>query len=219
MSIDLSQFDLSQFDERLFQRQDNSPDSLFYAQPRKVVHIDVGAIEAATNLYRKLLPANGTILDLMSSWRSHLPQDVSYQRVCGLGMNGEELDDNPQLTEWLVHDLNQDWALPFADGEFTGACCCVSVQYMQQPQAIFAEVARVLAPNAPFIVIFSNRCFSTKAINAWRMTDDAGHIHLVESYFAAEPRFCQITKEIYKPTWIDAEHQNPLYAVWGYRQS
>lgn len=209
--------DSKRLDARWFGRVDDSSDSLFYEQPRKVVHIDEGAIEAVTELYRELLPAGGAILDLMSSWRSHLPQDVAHKRICGLGMNDAEMADNPQLSDWLVHNLNATPKVPFADGEFNGACCCVSIQYMQQPYAVFAEVARVLTPDAPFIVTFSNRCFPTKAINAWRMSNDEAHSQIVENYFHEEPTFRDTTSRTFKPTFSDVEHQNPLYAVWGFR--
>ncbi|MEM7128140.1 MAG: methyltransferase domain-containing protein [Chloroflexota bacterium] len=211
--------DLAQLDPRYFDRMDNLIDSDFYAQPRKVVHIDQGAIDAVTALYRELLPAGSTILDLMSSWRSHLPEEVQYARVCGLGMNEDELSDNPQLSDWLVHNLNQTPQLPFTDGEFAGVCCCVSVQYMQRPQEVFAEVARIVQPNAPFVITFSNRCFPTKAINLWRSTDDWGHIEVVESYFALEPGFRHIDQRVYMPSRMDEEHQDPLYAMWGFRRN
>lgn len=206
--------DLSQLDPRLFHRMDDSADSLFYARPRKVVHIDEGAIEAVTDLYRELLPERGSILDLMSSWRSHLPPEVSYERVCGLGMNTEELDDNPQLSERVIHDLNHDPRLPFDDDEFDGVCCCVSVQYLQHPQEIFAEVARVLTPGGPFIVTFSNRCFPTKAINIWRTMDDKMHVRLVQSYFDSAA-FSAMQQHQYLPSQSRDVMQDPLYAVWA----
>ena len=56
-----------------FTRHDESPDELFYSFPRKVVHIDDGAIAALGQLYAEVLPPGGRILDVMSSWRSHSP--------------------------------------------------------------------------------------------------------------------------------------------------
>lgn len=82
----------SVFPPEYFQKQDPSDDSLFYQVARKVVHIDEGAIRALTEEFSRLLPAGGAILDLMSSWRSHLPPDVRYERVVGLGMNAEEIE-------------------------------------------------------------------------------------------------------------------------------
>jgi SAM-dependent methyltransferase len=178
-----------------------------------VVHIDEGAIAAVTQLYRELLPSGGAILDLMSSWRSHLPPELTYRRVAGLGMNAAELADNPQLTEFALHNLNETPVLPFADGEFDAACCCVSVQYMQQPVAVLREVGRVLRPDAPFVVTFSNRCFPTKAVNLWRSTDDEQHQQLVALYFAAAGNWRDIIVRDASPA---SKAGDPLYAVWGY---
>ena len=139
----------------LFRREDESPDPLFYLEPRFTVHIDDAAIAAVAAVYRELLPEGGEILDLMSSWRSHLPEDRAYARVVGLGLNAQEMADNPQLDEYVTHDLNADTRLPFADASFDGAVCTVSVQYMTRPVATFREVNRVLRPGAPFILTYS----------------------------------------------------------------
>jgi len=97
----------------LFARLDESPDDLFYESPRFVTHIDDRAIAAVTQLYREYLPPGGAILDLMSSWISHLPPEIAYREVVLLGMNREELAANPRATGWLVHDLNREPRLPF----------------------------------------------------------------------------------------------------------
>ena len=165
-----------------FRRLDETPDPAFYATPRFVTHIDAGAIAAVTQLYREHLPAGGAVLDLMSSWVSHLPMDVSYGRVTGLGMNADELAANPRLDGWVVHDLNAEPRLPFVEGTFDGATCCVSIDYLVQPVAVLRDLARVLRPGAPLVVTFSNRRFPTKVIALWEALDDAGHARLVEQY-------------------------------------
>src|SRR5690242_18742455 len=101
-----------------FQRYDNTSDEQFYDVPRLVTHIDDKAIAAVTQLYREFFPPNGTILDLMSSWISHLPPDVTYNNVVGLGMNQEELDANPRLDERIVQNLNTTPQLPFETASF-----------------------------------------------------------------------------------------------------
>ncbi len=166
----------------MFDKADSSPDGLFYEQPRFVAHIDAGAIAAVTAVYRELLPAGGDILDLQSSWISHLPADIAYASVVGHGMNAAELAGNPRLARWFVQDLNASPRLPLADASFDGACDCVSVQYLQQPVAVFREVARVLRAGAPFVVSFSNRCFPTKAVAIWRALDGADQQRLVAAY-------------------------------------
>src|ERR1043165_2323476 len=110
----------------LFARLDESPDDLFYATPRFVTHIDDEAIAAVTQLYREYFPPGGAILDLMSSWISHLPPEVNYRRVVGLGMNAAELSANPRLHERMLQNLNQNPILPFGDSEFDAAAICVS---------------------------------------------------------------------------------------------
>jgi len=168
-----------------FQRLDETPDAEFYAAPRLVTHIDDGAIAAVTGLYREYFPAGGAILDLMSSWVSHLPPEASYRRVTGLGMNAEELAANPRLDAWVVHDLNAEPRLPFADGEFDAAGCCVSIDYLVRPVEVLCDLARVLRPDAPVVITFSNRRFPTKVIALWEALDDAGHAHLVAHYLRA----------------------------------
>jgi hypothetical protein len=165
-----------------FQRIDDSSDAEFYARPRLVTHIDEGAIAALTNFYRRTLPPGGVILDLMSSWVSHLPPEVAYGQVIGHGMNVEELAANPRFNWFFGQDFNERPDLPLSTGSVDAATICVSVQYLQRPTAVLAEVARVLRPAAPVIVSFSNRCFPTKAVAIWRALDQAGHARLVELY-------------------------------------
>jgi hypothetical protein len=165
-----------------FARLDETDDALFYEPPRLVHHIDDGAIAALTELYRTVLPAGGALLDLMSSWVSHLPPEIEYGDIVGHGMNAEELAANPRLTRWFVQDLNKDPHLPLPDASFDAAMICVSIQYLQQPVAVLRELRRVLRPGMPLVVSFSNRCFWTKAVAVWRALDDRGHAALVERY-------------------------------------
>jgi SAM-dependent methyltransferase len=206
---------MSTLDPALFDKYDRSSDFEFYQFPRKVVHIDDGAIKAVTQLYRELLPSGGAILDLMSSWRSHLPAEMTFSRVAGLGMNAEEMRDNPQLIDFMVCNLNDDPTLPYEDQEFDAVVCCVSVQYLQKPFEVFAEVRRVLQPGGPFVVTFSNRCFPTKAVNMWHQTDDAGHVQVVSLYFEMSSGdaggWRDITSQDRSP-----KRGDPLYAVWAY---
>jgi SAM-dependent methyltransferase len=194
-----------------YARDDESPDGHFYAMPRKVVHIDDGAIAALGRLYSEVLPAGGRLLDLMSSWRSHLPESLRARDVVGLGLNAEEMADNPHLTSHTVHDLNRDPRLPFADAEFDGAMCAVSIQYVTHPLLVLREVRRVLRPGAPFVVSFSNRCFPTKAVAVWLESTDHQHLMLVRSYFEAAGGWSDVKAEDRSP----GGHGDPLYAVWA----
>jgi hypothetical protein len=165
-----------------FAKIDAEEDDLFYEPPRLVCHIDEGAIAALTEFYRVALPAGGVLLDLMSSWVSHLPPEIDYAEVIGHGMNATELAANPRLTRWFVQNLHRDTKLPLADTSVDAAMVCVSIQYLQQPAAVLREVSRVLRPGSPLVISFSNRCFWTKAVAIWRALDDDGHARLVERY-------------------------------------
>jgi SAM-dependent methyltransferase len=151
---------------------DESDDSLFYAQPRFVQHLD-GAFRARlTELYREQLPAGGTILDLMSSWVSHLPEDVSYREVIGHGMNAEELTANSRLSRHWLQNLNEQQSLPLESGSLDAALIVAGWQYLQQPEAVATELLRVIRPDGLLIVAFSNRMFATKAPQAWLEAGD-----------------------------------------------
>jgi SAM-dependent methyltransferase len=197
-----------------YDRDDESPDEQFYLQPRRVVHIDDGAIAALGRLYAEVLPAGGKLLDVMSSWRSHLPDGVRGSSVVGLGLNAEEMADNPQLASHVVHDLNADPRLPFGNEAFQGAMCAVSVQYMTHPLLVFREVHRVLQSGAPFVVSFSNRCFPTKAATVWLKTTDEQHRTLVRAYFEAAGGWGDLRDEDRSPGGGD-----PLYTVWARKRS
>src|SRR5579862_8708082 len=104
-----------------FAKIDGDDDALFYDEPRLVYHIDEHAVAVLTEFYRTMLPAGGVLLDLMSSWVSHLPPDVDYAEVVGHGMNSEELAANPRLSRHFVQNLNRDQHLPLADASVDAA--------------------------------------------------------------------------------------------------
>ena len=193
-----------------FDKVDNGDDLAFYAPPRMVTHIDDFATGALTRFYAELLPGKGRILDLMSSWVSHLPDDEEYGEVVGHGMNAEELSANPQLDRWFIRDLNAEPELPLADAAFDAVLCCVGAQYLQQPFAVFAEVRRVLRPGAPFVVSYANRCFPTKAVAIWRSLDMRGQADLIGRYMD-ESGFADVNAHLLS----DGRRGDPLVAVVG----
>jgi SAM-dependent methyltransferase len=195
-----------------FRRYDETPDEEFYKVPRLVTHIDDRAIAAVTQLYRELFLSSGEILDLMSSWVSHLPEEVCYEQVVGLGMNEGELKRNPRLDRYVVQNLNRDPKLPFGDGEFDGCGICVSIDYLTEPIEVLREVGRVLRIGAPTIVTFSNRCFPSKAVAVWHRLDGRGRMHLVEAYLSDAGNFENVRSLDRSPRRIFSD---PLYAVVG----
>jgi len=194
-----------------FDRADPGTDRVFYAPPRLVTHIDDGAIAAVGDLYAEL-GLTGTVLDLMGSWVSHFLAAPEHLTV--LGMNAHELEANPAAAETVVHDLNADPRLPFADASFDAAVCCVSVDYLIRPVEVFAEVARTLRPGAPFVTTFSNRCFPTKAIRGWLASSDEQHCQIVARYFELAEAFDEPTVERRTPV---GRRGDPLFAVWARR--
>lgn len=192
-----------------FSRIDEGDDAAFYAPPRLVTHIDAGAVAALSAFYRSTLPEGGVVLDLMSSWVSHLPEDLPLD-VIGHGMNAQELAANPRLTKWFVQDLNRDPILPLPDGGCDAALCCVSVQYLQKPVEVFGDVRRLLRPGAPFVVSYSNRTFPTKSVAVWRSLDLQGRAALLRLYFE-RAGFSSVTAHVL----ADGRNGDPLIAVVG----
>jgi len=201
---------MSSFSEEAFRRTDEAPDEEFYQAPRLVTHIDDQAIAAVTQLYREFLPAGGEILDLLSSWVSHLPPEIEYQRVIGLGMNEVELRRNERLDYYVVQNLNADPRLRFRNAEFDGVAICVSIDYLTRPVEVLREVGRVLKVGSPTIISFSNRCFPSKAVAIWHQLDDRGHMRLVERYLEEAGNFANIHSLDRSPRRMFGD---PLYAV------
>ncbi|MFH7025398.1 MAG: class I SAM-dependent methyltransferase [Heteroscytonema crispum UTEX LB 1556] len=202
---------------------DDTDDKLFYAYPRFVTHIDEGFIQQLTDLYRQRLKPNTRIFDMMSSWVSHLPEEMQFTHVEGHGLNGEELGRNPRLNHYFVQNLNDNPQLPLQDREFDAVLNCVSVQYLQYPEAVFSEIHRILKPGGVAIISFSNRMFFQKAIQAWRDASETSRIELVKRYFSSVPGFTTpevIVQQAQLPNllqWLGGAGGDPFYAVIAYR--
>ena len=202
---------------------DDTEDTLFYSMPRFVTHVDDGFIDQLTNLYRERLQPHTRIFDMMSSWVSHLP-DLEFAHVEGHGMNEAELAKNPQLNHYFIQNLNQNPKLPLTDQDFDAVLIAVSVQYLQYPEAVFAEIHRILKPGGIVIVSFSNRMFYQKAIAAWREGTEASRVELVKRYFRSVPGFSE-PEVIVRPSSVPSFLQmlgvggaDPFYAVIAQRQ-
>lgn len=199
-----------------FARRDNDDDEIFYRLPRYEAHIDLPARKALEEFYLRILPPEGKILDLMSGFYSHLPGNFLFDEVVGLGLNEGELKANPQLTEYLIHNLNEEPTLPFEDAYFDACILTLSVQYLVRPIEVFDEAARVLKPNAPFIVTFSDRMFPTKAVSIWRSASATERVNLIKSYIDYTGRFGVASFEDLSPAPGIAD---PVYVVTTYRSN
>jgi hypothetical protein len=204
---------------------DDSSDELFYSQPRFVTHVDEGFIDRLTNLYRDRLKPNTRIFDMMSSHISHLPEEIKFAHVEGHGMNEQELSDNRRLDSYFLQNLNENPKLPLKDEDFDAVLNCVSVQYLQYPDAIFAEIHRILKPGGIAIISFSNRMFYQKAIAAWRDDTEASRVELVKSYFQSIPGFNEPEVIVHASSvpnlfqMLGVGGGDPFYAVLAHRVS
>jgi len=211
------------FSDHPFLRSDERDDALFYNWPRLVTHTDRQAIENIKALYGRLLRPGMRVLDLMSSWRSHVPESLELESFAGLGLNREEMENNPQLTEYVIHDLNKHPQLPFDDDEFDAVICTVSVEYMTRPFDVFLDVARILKPHGYFIHTFSNRWFPPKVINVWTSLHEFERMGLVLEYFLRSEAYENLEtysvrgwpRPITDRYYPRIRTADPVYALWG----
>ena len=212
------------FKEDAFTRLDESDDSIFYSKDRFVSHLDSLALETVEKLIGRLIVEDApVILDLMAGWDSHIPEDVKPSRVIGLGLNENELKENKALTEFVIHDLNKEPLLPFPDHTFDAVINTVSVDYMTKPIEVFNEVGRILKPGGLFLVIFSNRLFTEKAVKVWQESNEDERVILVEEFFRETDLFekpCLFVSRN-KPRPKDDKYahlgiaSDPVYAIYA----
>ncbi|SFN05400.1 class I SAM-dependent methyltransferase [Thermodesulforhabdus norvegica] len=214
--------ELEQYGIDAFVRDDERPDREFYLKPRFVQHVDSTALNTISHIIGTLIVEESPrILDLMASWDSHIPEKVRPGEVIGLGLNEEELRNNKILTDYVIHDLNEDPTLPFPDSHFDVVINSLSVDYMTRPIEVFKEVGRILVPGGLFLVIFSNRYFPPKAVKIWKEMSEEERILLVIDYFKKSGFFSE--PEIFisrgKPRPRDDRYahmdipSDPVYAV------
>jgi SAM-dependent methyltransferase len=211
------------FSDNPFVRRDEQADDRFYSNPRLVQHLDETAGDMLADLYKRFVKDGMHVLDLMSSWVTHLPRRVNPGRLSGLGMNRTELEQNPRLTDIQVHDLNAAPVLPYENESFDVAICSVSVEYLTQPLEVFAEVGRVLKPGGTFVVTFSNRWFPPKVVRIWEHIHEFERVGLVMEYFLRSNTFNNLSTYSMRglPRPRNDKYSNelalsdPVYGVWG----
>jgi len=215
------------FDGPALERDDPDDDRRFYDQARMVPHIDERAIATISDLYGRLISPGARVLDLMSSWTSHLPNDLETASVTGLGMNAAELAANARLHAHDVHDLNKVPRLPYPDASFDAVICTVSVEYLIRPFEVFADVARVLAPGGVFVVTFSDRWFPPKVIRVWKELHPFERMGMVLELFRQAEQFQSLATFSSQgwPRPINDKYadrmlfSDPVFGVWGHRRT
>jgi len=211
------------FSDSPFIRQDETPDNVFYQNPRLVHHFDDTAREMVRHINGMSVKDNMDVLDLMSSWVTHLPDNFRKGKVSGLGMNEAELKKNPELDDYIVHDLNQEPVLPFASESFDAVLCTASIEYLIHPFEIFNEASRVLRPQGKFIVTFSNRWFQPKAVRIWELLHEFERMGLVTEYFLGTGAFENIhtysvrglPRPVLDKYFTQLFYSDPVYGVWA----
>lgn len=211
--------------ENPFQREDDGKDMEFYKKPRFVQHLDDQAIEVVKDLYGRWVHDGMRVLDLMSSWKSHLPEGLRLEQLSGLGLNADELAKNTDLSDWIVHDLNENPMMPYEAGSYDAVVCTASVEYLVNPVSVFEEIGRILRPGGLFIITFSNRWFPEKVINIWKELHEFERIGLVMEYFWKSRMFKNLEtysiRGLPRPTndkyFSELMDSDPIYAVWASR--
>lgn len=206
-------------------RQDESADSLFYAKPRLVQHIDDTAMDIIRQIHSRFIQKQTVVLDLMSSWQTHLAPKTRFRKLIGLGLNEVELQKNNLLSGYLVHDLNAEHLLPFDSHTFDVVLNSLSVEYLTHPRKVFAEIARVLKPGGVLVVSFSNRWFEPKTIRLWTQLYEFERMGLVLEYFRTDSLFENLNtysvRGLVRPPNDKYAGQlaycDPVYAVWARR--
>ena len=196
-----------------FQRIDEDPDEVFYASPRFVEHIDKATIEKLREYYAEIIDEKTNVLDLMSSWISHLPSEIKLTRSSGLGMNEQELRANNQLSDWCVHNLNTKPQLPYPADTFDYVLCAVSIQYLTAPIEVLKSALEVLRKRGRIVIAMSHRLFPPKAVSIFQHIAPQDRIKLVSSYLEIAG-FNEVTALDRSPTNAD-----PLWIVTGLKLS
>jgi len=211
------------FPDEPYHREASQSEQEFYARPRLVGHVDRQAAARITALYSELLGGAQRILDLMAGWESHLPEGI---RATGLGMNAEEMAANPALDQSVVHDLNAQPWLPFADGAFDAVVCALSIEYLTCPQTILRDVWRVLVPGGLVVVVVSHRWFPGWAVDVWTELHEFERVGLI-THWLQRVGFGAIATRSDRgwPRPADArdryfpriQHADPIHGVWARR--
>jgi len=211
------------FSDTPFERLDGSADPIFYAKPRMVQHIDDTAMDVVRQIQARFVDSGMSVLDLMSSWQTHLPENTGLKKLTGLGLNEAELQSNDMLSTYRVHDLNANPVLPFGNQAFDVVLTSLSVEYLIHPLVVFSEVARILKPGGIFAVTFSNRWFEPKTIRLWTELHEFERMGLVLEYFRISNRFDDLhtysVRGQVRPGndkyYGQLPYSDPVYTVWG----
>ena len=158
---------------------DESNDEEFYSDPKFVYHLDKNFRQYLSDLYESEIDNYSTVLDLMSSWDSYLPVGKKYKKVIGHGLNKQELEKNKMFDTYWIQNFNLNQKIPLDKGNVDYCLMVAAWQYLQYPENLTREIARILSNNGKFIIAFSNRAFWHKAPNIWTTSTEEERVKYV----------------------------------------
>ena len=158
---------------------DESNDLEFYSSPKFVYHLDSNFRKELTNIYDQEFINDCTVLDLMSSWDSYLPQTKRYKKIIGHGLNKEELKRNKAFENYWIQNFNENQAIPLEDKSIDYCLMVAAWQYLQYPEFLVKEISRILSKKGKFLISFSNRAFWNKSPNIWVNSNEEERIQYV----------------------------------------
>tara|TARA_Y100001968_G_C19222868_1_gene650616 strand:+ start:112 stop:762 length:651 start_codon:yes stop_codon:yes gene_type:complete len=162
-------------------KMDMGDDEIFYSRPRYVHHLSDSFRSRLSNLYSEYLLNHHVILDLMSSWVSHLPSNIRFKKVIGHGLNEAELSSNKRLDSFWIQNLNKTQNIPIEDSSVDVGLIVAGWQYLQYPENVSLELSRIIKPESFLIISFTNRAFWNKAPNIWTYSSEEKRIEYVTS--------------------------------------
>ena len=158
---------------------DESNDEEFYSDPKFVYHLDANFRKSLSDLYECEIDNYSTVLDLMASWDSYLPEGKKYKKVIGHGLNKQELERNKMFDSYWIQNFNLNQEIPLNKGTVNYCLMVAAWQYLQYPENLTREIARILSNKGKFIIAFSNRAFWHKAPNIWTTSTEEERVKYV----------------------------------------
>jgi SAM-dependent methyltransferase len=209
-----------------YSRGNEEDDGLFYQAPRMVHHLDETARSHVSSFYGRLIKPGARVLDLMSSWHSHIPASHSSCKISGIGLNEQEMQSNELLHEYKRHDLNKNPVLHYRDQSFDAVICTASIEYLCRPREIMSELVRIIRPGGLFAATVSERWFPGKQIAPWSDLHPFERQGFILNYFLNEPGFDDINTESIRGYLRPPDDKyarqsarsDPLYMVWAKRK-
>ncbi|MCP4076469.1 MAG: methyltransferase domain-containing protein [Gammaproteobacteria bacterium] len=207
-----------------FSRVDSEDDALFFKQPDFTPFWDSTALRQVSDLYETLIPDQAQVLDLMAGAHSPLQEaEIDVNSITCAGLNDAEMEQNSSCNQRFCVDVNSISSLPFQSDQFDIVLIHAAIEYVINPELIFAEIKRVLKPSGRVIISFSNRSFPQKAIQLWTGAHEFERPAIVLSYLRASGGFGNFNsyskRGLFRPEDDRLAHKllhsDPVYVVWA----